>query len=368
MDWILEKHLNIDSSECIFGTAHKDNFKYTGKIAAFDLDGTIIKTKSKKRFPTDENDWVFYSNNVIGKLKDLHNDGFCLIIITNQAGLNNSNKINEWKNKINNIVQQINLPIHVFASTSHNKYRKPYPTLMTTIFDHLESNKIKFDSKSFYCGDACGRNGDHSDCDYKFALNCGLNFITPNELFDNETVTIPKIVYPAFNEIINLVGTNVDFKARDKEMIIMIGYPGSGKSTFVNDVLIPLNYIRINRDTLLTIPKCIKEVIKNLDEEKSVVIDNLNHDLSSREKFIKVAKQYNYFIRCIVMNTSLNTAKHNSAFRLYQGKSENVPDIVYRMYTKNYVPPSESEGINEIIVMKPKIKDVNNKYNELYMY
>ena len=42
-------------------------------------------------------------------------------------------------------------------------------------------------NKSFYCGDAAGRKDgkhkDFSDSDYKFALNSGLPFKTPENLF-----------------------------------------------------------------------------------------------------------------------------------------------------------------------------------------
>ena len=38
-------------------------------VAAFDLDGTIIKTKSGQDFPVDEDDWMFKSVEVEKKLR-----------------------------------------------------------------------------------------------------------------------------------------------------------------------------------------------------------------------------------------------------------------------------------------------------------
>ena len=33
------------------------------KIASFDFDGTIIRTKSKRRFPKDKDDWELHNDN-----------------------------------------------------------------------------------------------------------------------------------------------------------------------------------------------------------------------------------------------------------------------------------------------------------------
>ena len=41
------------------------------KAVLFDMDGTIITTKSGKKFPIDENDWKFYNGVVKRKLSGL---------------------------------------------------------------------------------------------------------------------------------------------------------------------------------------------------------------------------------------------------------------------------------------------------------
>lgn len=52
------------------------NVKRSPKCACFDMDGTLITTKSGKKFPEDVNDWkILYSGPVQGKLKDLFEDG-----------------------------------------------------------------------------------------------------------------------------------------------------------------------------------------------------------------------------------------------------------------------------------------------------
>jgi DNA 3'-phosphatase len=63
---------------------HK-NFKFRSKLAIFDLDDTIIKPKSGKKFSEDEDDWRFIENSkeTILELSEKHS----IIIITNQKGI-----------------------------------------------------------------------------------------------------------------------------------------------------------------------------------------------------------------------------------------------------------------------------------------
>lgn len=65
------------------------------------------------------------------------------------------------------------------------------------------------------------------------------------------------------------------FKDNDQEMIIMVGSPGSGKSTFIQNYL--KSYERINRDTLKTMKKCLDVAESHMKNGKNVVIDNQNH-------------------------------------------------------------------------------------------
>lgn len=57
------------------------------KIASFDMDDTIITRKSGAKFPKDADDWLFLNDKVSPKIKQLYNDGFKIVIFTNQAGI-----------------------------------------------------------------------------------------------------------------------------------------------------------------------------------------------------------------------------------------------------------------------------------------
>ena len=57
------------------------------QIAGFDMDGTLIVTKSGRVFATDYNDWKIIFNGVSKKLKELINDNYKIIVFSNQAGI-----------------------------------------------------------------------------------------------------------------------------------------------------------------------------------------------------------------------------------------------------------------------------------------
>ena len=75
-------------------------------------------------------------------------------------------------------------------------------------------------------------------------------------------------------------GTLIDGKASNivefvpKEMVIFVGSPGAGKSTFWQNYM--PKYHRVNRDTLKTKEKCYKVADEQLTKGNSVVIDNTN--------------------------------------------------------------------------------------------
>lgn len=174
------------------------------KIAAFDLDGTIIKPKSGNKFPKDKDDWQIIFSSVPAKLKNHIENGYKVVIFTNQKATEKKPfNSDNFKSKLQNIFSRIGIPVQAFISTSDNKYRKPvtgmwkaleemviiyyWSTLKilyfnVTFFNQNDGVPIE-KSASFYCGDAAGRKDDHSFTDLLFAENLQLKFFTPENHF-----------------------------------------------------------------------------------------------------------------------------------------------------------------------------------------
>lgn len=115
---------DIDSSALLVYTAK--GVKSSNKIAAFDMDGTLIKTKSGKVHPVDTKDWQIAFPCIPLKLKEQMEQGFKIVIMSNQAPVGTGRvNVEDFKKKIKSIVEKLQLPIQVFIATGRGFYRKP---------------------------------------------------------------------------------------------------------------------------------------------------------------------------------------------------------------------------------------------------
>lgn len=362
----------IDDKELLVYTP--PNCANSSLIAAFDLDGTLIKTKSGARFPKDDDDWELLFGNIKSKLKIKLTENYKLVIFTNQAAIDkNDSKRLGFQRKIENVVKRIDLPIQVYIATGHSIYRKPVPGMWFVLT--LEKNGgIDVDmEKSFFVGDAAGRSKnwavkkpkDHSLADRLFALNVGLKFFTPEEFFlgakpvacsmprfDPKKIIAPDFTVPICDQL---------------EVILMVGCPGSGKSFFCEQFLISKGYVRVNRDKLGSWQKCVKLMEESLSAKKKVVIDNTNPNKESRKRYIDAAKKYNVPCRCFAMQVDVAHAKHNNKFRELTDRSHlKVSDIIINSYFKQFEEPTLDEGFKEIVEI-PFVPTFNSeKQEQLY--
>lgn len=87
------------------------------------------------------------------------------------------------------IVKKLDLPMLVFLATRDDRNRKSRVNAWARMVETLQPEGAVSKEESFYCGDAAGRpkvagrTKDFAATDYKFALNLGVPFFTPEALF-----------------------------------------------------------------------------------------------------------------------------------------------------------------------------------------
>ena len=325
-------------------------------IAGFDLDSTIIKTKSGRVFPLDKNDWIFWNECVPKKLDEIsksHN----VIIFSNQMGLSKKKLLEEdLLYKINKIKDALNIPITFIFAPHNDNFRKPRIGMWNEVKKLY--NKIN-KKKSFYVGDMAGREkcvklkADRSDSDYKFALNIGIKFYTPEEFFIG-TDTRPKNLKGYKLDYDNKYYTKICKFNKYKNLILIDGYPGSGKSYLAKKIGIKhLSKDKYGKDIYY-------KFYKRLEKTKSIIIEGLLNTEKIRNDYIRPALDKCYNITFIKMKTSKDLSKHLNIYRALKNKQKIIPDIVYNLYNKRY-ESIDKEKIN-YIEYYPKIPKNINKY------
>lgn len=170
------------------------------------------------------------------RLKELHNEGYAIVIFSNQAGVSKKKQsASDLTGKIDDVVTATGgLPIAAYFAIDSDHYRKPCPGMWYQYLDHLrvllpswhhaaisqdaaglvslsDSNGDSNSNSncavppalsswvdtaaSFFCGDAAGRTAptaptahskdwrkDHSDADRCFAGNAALPFVVPEQV------------------------------------------------------------------------------------------------------------------------------------------------------------------------------------------
>ena len=339
--------------------------KYSGNLALFDLDSTLIKPKKGKSPRNPYIDYVYCYPNVIQKLQEYEKNNYQIIIITNQKVLKTQQNIDKWIEKINKIQSELKIKLIVLASLADDVYRKP----RTGFLEFIQPN-----SNSFFCGDALGRMSDHSDCDFKFALNLGICCLSPEFVFKNE-------VELSLNDVDNIQINYAPIYKLDyyktfryfnlevnSEVIIMVGIQGSGKS-FLSKWIQQQNafmiYNIISRDVEGTMKKCLNKMEKSLESGHNVIIDNTNPTKESRKPYIELAKKYGYNVRIINIGKNgedYNMALHNNYYRHIKFNKPLIPNVALYKFLKDYQQPDMDEGVDDIINTNYMLPTLNPDY------
>lgn len=386
------------------------------KIAAFDMDATLIKVKSGKDFPIDEKDWEWLFPSVPTKLQQLYKDGFEIVIFTNQNGIDIGKKrdhklAKQLQMKIDALMDQSHVPITTYISCDKDRFRKPSRGMFDFMLDGIYTTMLKMGfteaqlkdmpelicKSSFYCGDACARGGltagdikkgkigpqkDHSGADYGFAVNCfgyvqptdrqeqlkpGQKFYAPEELFEGRlshqafaptkgSTTPYDFMVSGDSNIDSIAASDLGkYLAKtkaDSQLVLLVGLPASGKTTYAENLMAYLTQIKsapttwVNRDVLKTPPKCLAAAQTGLASKTIVIVDNTNVDVASRKEYINLANKHGVAFHCVYFEPNVTISKHLNLVRTnyFLGERERLPGVAINMANSKFAPPTPTEA------------------------
>lgn len=285
------------------------DYKKSDLIASFDLDWTL--TYNEKHLYPKETDDIYIFPNRKQILEKLIEDGYNIVIFTNQFAKSKKEKLKKVE-RIATFIEKLDLPVCVYISTEKDNYRKPEIGMWNLFKKDRDIKNVMF------IGDALGRPQDFSDSDKIFGEKINADIKSPEEFFGNSEIS-------SFEN--------------EKELVVCVGMPGSGKSSYCNNNL--KNHIHIEQDKIGTRAKVLKELDKSFLTGKSIVIDSTNPTQENRLEYYEKAKKHNYNIKVIyflVNGTGFNKLREKP-----------VPDIVYHIYFKKLEPPTIENTCGKVI-------------------
>lgn len=135
-------------------------------------------------------------------------------------------------------------------------------------------------------------------------------------------------------------------------LIIMMGIPASGKSTFVARHL--QDFSRINLDNLRTREREDAMLHALFLSEEDIVVDNTNVSPEERDKYFQLADQNGYMTVGILMESILSDCLKRNAQR--EGDAR-IPDFGVEARAKDLTPPTEEEPFDFLFYAKMKDGD-----------
>lgn len=328
----------------------------------FDLDHTLIATRSGRVHPDTRSDWKWWHDDVPDRLRALADEPrTLLVVVTNQSGAAAEPRRALLLGRIENVCRELGVPLCVLVATADSAHRKP----QTGAWRFFTRVVVEHALPYLFVGDAAGRPAgwaprkkkDFSDSDRKCAVNLGCPFKTPEEFFlGTPPATLPPL--PDWGAWLDAqpeqdVGA---WGSRDgqQEVVVLVGQPASGKSSLAARVFAPAGYTVVSRDELGTAPRVLKAVRSALSSGDAVVVDNTNPTVAARKPFVDAARAAGVPVRALVVATDPAVAAHLNGFRAAT-TGKHVPQVAINTYASKYTPPSMGEGFDAVHVVVPPV-------------
>lgn len=296
----------------------------TTKIVFFDVDGTLIVSRSSRRWAADAEDWMFAFPNVPEVLQRHAQEGWTVALITNQS---TASKDPAAIHKIESVLVALEAvngwsPTALIATSLATKkhqtdpYRKPARGLYDVFLAHLGISETDVTDLRM-CGDAVGSEDPHlpyrwSNSDRVFAVNIDAQFIRPVDMFG-----VPVLPQPSPRPA--------------KEIVLLVGNPGSGKST-TGRRFKDAGYVHIEQDMLGSKTHTLKFAKACLSQDVGrLVIDATHGSAENRAPYEELARTYGIPLRV------LWHIHDGRAFNALRDKP--VPEVAYAVYSKHFAAP-----------------------------
>jgi predicted kinase len=128
------------------------------------------------------------------------------------------------------------------------------------------------------------------------------------------------------------------------ELVLLIGIPAAGKSTFYRRHLASTHF-RVNLDTLKKRPRELRVVEGCIAERKPFAVDNTNVLAYDRARYIPLAKAAGYRVVGYRFDCRVDDALDRNSGR--SGDAWVPPHVIYSFHAK-FEPPAWDEGFDEL--------------------
>lgn len=293
--------------------------KHPKAIWLFDVDGTILTASDGALIAGSEFELL---GDVFDVFQELEDRDALVALVSNQA-----NWTTEAKMKFQRLRVLFPSVVQLIATGKSSPYRKPSKAIYDEFLKVLMEKSVSAPRTVHMVGDAIGDVAKYppykwSDSDLRFAEAIGAIFHEPTEIFRHTAEPEPDL---------------------GQELIIMIGNPGSGKST-LSGKFKEVGYVVASQDELGSKAKVIRIGKQAWNLGKSVIVDATNPGADKRRELVEE----------ITADTAPTKPRVRFIWHIRDGRSFNklrsepVPEIAYRTYTKNFVRPTleELESLN----------------------